>query len=258
MKLNWYFWQIYFPIQLVSIFAVLLAISQGIQINWYLVFLAWFLIGPVGVGVGFHRLFSHRQFKTWKPVEYTLAILGTLSTYTPLLYWIAEHQHHHIHVDTDKDINNPKKGFWHSFLYWRFTEEALKAVHVRDRCSIIASNDSKLTWINKNFKYIVYSYGLITALLGLEYFLALFIIPVFIEQIRINILNSISHINIPGSYQNYKDKDSSYNHVFLGYITFGFGWHNNHHAKPRELINHVRWWEVDIEGLIAQGLQKHD
>lgn len=255
-KFNWYFYRIYLPTQLMTIAALTAVFLGYAEISWLTVFVVWFLVGPVGVGVGYHRLFSHRQFKTYRAVEYVLALLGTLAAYTPLMYWIAEHQHHHRTVDTPADINNPKHGFWHSFLYWRFLEEALKSIYVKDRCNIIAANDPMIRWVSKYFTHIVYAFGFICLCFGLDTFVNVFILPLFIEQIRINILNSISHINIPGSYQNFKGEDSSYNHVILGYLTMGFGWHNNHHSKPRELVNTHRWWEVDVEGIIGKLLTK--
>jgi len=255
-NLNWYFWKIYLPIQLISIIAIAVALYSNTIIYWWAVFIIWFLIGPLGVGVGFHRLFSHRQFKTYRPVEYILAILGTLSTYGPVIYWVSEHQHHHKHVDTDEDINSPKHGFWHSFLYWRFTKKALSSVLIRDRCSIVAMNDKMLCWLSNNFILITYSFLIISLLFGLSIFISIFVLPVFIEQIRLNILNSIVHMKIPGSYQNFTNKDSSYNNVLIGYLTFGFGWHNNHHSNPRELVNTHRWYEIDIEGQIGKLLSK--
>lgn len=256
MKLNWYFWKIYLPIQILSLIAIVTGFYLSVDINWLAVFVAWFLIGPVGVGVGFHRLFSHRQFKTYRPIEYVLAFLGTLSTYAPVVFWVTEHQHHHKFVDQDIDVNSPKHGFWHSFLYWRFKKEALSAVYIKDRCSILALNDPMLKWMSNNFVLIIYSYMVSTMMLGLDYFLMLFVIPVFVEQLRINILNSVAHISIPGSYQNFPGKDSSHNHTILGWVTMGFGWHNNHHANPRELVNSHRWWEVDIEGQIGKFISK--
>ena len=255
-NLNWYFYQIWLPIQILTVISLaLVGIGYG-SINWLAVFVVWFLIGPIGIGVGFHRLFSHRQFKTYRPVEYILAFLGSLSTYTPVTYWIAEHQHHHINVDTDADINNPKHGFWHSFLYWRFTKAALKAVYLKDRCNIIASHDNMLQFMSKYFTVIVYAYALVTLSFGLTAFVSFFIFPVLIEQIRINLLNSVAHMNIPFSYQNFSDSDSSYNNIIFGLLSMGFGWHNNHHTNARELVNTHRWWELDIEGLIAVMLSK--
>lgn len=253
--MNNYFKFTYVPVTIACYTAIAMAFYTDVSVNWYLAFLAWFLIGPVGVGVGFHRLFGHRQFKTYRPVEYVLAFLGTLSSYAPIYYWIAEHQYHHIHADTELDFNNPERGFWHAFYYWRFKKESETAIHVKNRCMIIAGNDTMLRWFQDYFNLVVYAYMLVTLLLGLDYFIALFVFPILLERLRINMLNSAVHMRMPGSYQNFP-VNHSFNTVWFGLLSFGFGWHNNHHANPRELVNTHNWWELDIEGQIGKLLSK--
>jgi stearoyl-CoA desaturase (delta-9 desaturase) len=250
--MNTYFKSIWLPLQLITLVSFIEICLGNVHINSWLVFIVWFLIGPIGIGVGFHRLFSHRQFKTYRIIELTLAFLGTLSAYGPILYWVSEHQHHHKYADQDKDINNPNKGFWHSFLYWRFTNESLKAIDLKNRPSIEAARDTSLVWLNKHFIKIVYVYAFVTLLFGFNFFVNAFILPIFIEHFRTNLLNSVAHIKLPGSYRLFESNDKSYNNVFLGWLSFGFGWHNAHHSNPGELINSHRWWELDVEGLIAR------
>lgn len=256
MKLNNYFYKVYLPVQVLSLVGLTLLMFGYGTVNWLQVFIVWFLIGPVGIGVGFHKLFSHRQFSTYRPIEILLATLGTLSTYGPIIYWISEHQHHHKFADTEKDINNPSKGFWHSFFYWRFTLDAEHAILIKDRGVLIAIHDPVINFLNKHFNLIVYTFAIVTLLSGLDNFLSIFVLPILIEQLRLNLLNSVAHLKLLGSYQNFAGKDNSYNNIILGYITFGFGWHNNHHNNPRELINQHNWYEVDIEGCIGKLISK--
>jgi len=97
---------------------------------------AWFLIGPIGSGVGFHKLFSHRQFQTWKPLEYLIAVLGTLACYAPLLLWVSQHQHHHRITDTDDDISSPTRhGFLESFVWWRLRQRVFDNMNFINFCS---------------------------------------------------------------------------------------------------------------------------
>ena len=79
--------------------------------------------------------------------------------------------------------------------------------------------------------------------------------PLLGERLRINCANSISHINLPGSYKNF-EANYSFNSVWFGLLSFGIGWHNNHHHNPRELVNSHRWYELDVEGLIGKLLTK--
>ncbi|MEY4333963.1 MAG: delta 9 acyl-lipid fatty acid desaturase, partial [Bacteroidota bacterium] len=131
--MNWYFYRVWIPLQILTVVSFLAIILGHIEVNWFLVFISWFLIGPIGTGVGYHRLFSHRQFETWKPVEYLIALLGTLAAYAPVLFWASQHQYHHRVADTDKDPSSPTKfGFWESFLWWRMRQSVLKKIDLRN------------------------------------------------------------------------------------------------------------------------------
>lgn len=255
-SVNQYFYKLWLPIQVLTVLAFFGIIFNVISVNWWQVLIAWFLIGPVGTGVGLHRLFAHRQFETYRPVEIALAVLGTFSAYGPIMYWVAQHQHHHKHADHDEDINTPGKGFWHSFLYWRFSEKATKKVDIRNYCSLRAARDPVIMKLSTYFTPIIYLVMLILLVIDINWLVSLFLIPVFIEQIRVNVLNSLAHMNLPGSYRLFDSDDTSYNNIFLGWLTFGFGWHNAHHANPRELINTHRWWELDVEGIIGKLLSR--
>jgi fatty-acid desaturase len=111
-------------------------------------------------------------------------------------------------------------------------------------------------FFSNHFTKIVYIYALILLMIDPFWLVNLFIIPSAIEHFRTNAISSLSHLNIPGSYRNFETKDNSNNHILIGFLSFGFGWHNNHHNNPRQLINSHRWWEVDIEGIIGKLLSK--
>lgn len=255
--MNWYFYKIWIPLQIATIMSLGLIFFNYVDLNWWIIFASWFLVGPVGVGVGYHRLFSHRQFQTWKPVEYTLAVLGTLSAYAPVLFWASQHQYHHKFADTNEDPSSPKVyGFLESFLLWRMRDNILKKIDLRNYCSRLILKDKFLMFVSKHFTKIVWAWAILLLLIDISLFVNLFIIPAFIEHVRVNLVSSASHLKIPLSYKNYKTDDYAYNNIILGYLTFGFSWHNNHHHNPRELINTHRWWEIDVEGQIAKLISK--
>jgi stearoyl-CoA desaturase (delta-9 desaturase) len=255
--MNWYFYRVWMPLQILTIAAFIAVVMGLYTVNWWVVLVSWFLIGPVGTGVGYHRLFSHRQFTTWKPVEYTIAFLGTLAAYAPVLFWASQHQYHHTVADTEDDPSSPKThGFWESFLWWRMRDSVLKKIDLRCPPIRMLMKDKVLMFFSKQFTKIIYTTVAILALVDINLLISLFIIPVFIEHMRVNAVSSLSHINVPFSYKNFETKDQGQNNILFGYITCGFGWHNNHHALPRKLINQERWWEVDIEGIVAWLLTK--
>ena len=55
-------------------------------------------------------------------------------------------------------------------------------------------------------------------------------------------VNSASHM---WGYRNYKTTDDSRNNWWVALITYGEGWHNNHHAYPRMALHGHKWWEID-------------
>jgi len=252
-KLNWYFYKVWLPLQCIT-----LGLLFTVNIDWTLVLVSWFILGPVATGVGLHRLFAHRSFTTYKPVEYILGYFATLSAYAPILFWVAEHQYHHKYSDTDKDPSSPtKQGFWYSFLYWRFLKENLNKILILHICSKTIMRDKFLMFLNNNFTLIIWAHVILLWIIDPSLLLSLMLLPIFIESLRVNIVNSVSHYpNIPFNYRNHPSQDNSYNNIVVGYLTFGFGWHNNHHQNPRKLIIQDKWWELDIEGYLGKLLSK--
>jgi fatty-acid desaturase len=243
--------------QILTIVAMVAAFFGYVTINWWVVGLVWFLMGPVGIGVCFHRLLSHRQFETWKPVEYVMAFFGTVAGYAPIIFFSANHIYHHKVSDSENDPSSPRFGFWESFLWWRMRESVLKKIHIRNKPVKQILADPVLRFMSVNFMNIVYFYVLVLFIIGGPWAVVnFFLIPAFIEHLRVNLISSVSHIDIPGSYRNHNTKDTSQNHYLFGILSFGFGWHNNHHARAGLLDMQENWWELDIEGLIGRLLTK--
>jgi len=255
--MNWYFYKIWIPLQIAFVLSLLAVYFGYVNLNWYIILLVFFLMGPIGTGVGYHRLFSHRQFKTWKPIEYFIALLGTLSAYAPLLFWASQHVYHHKSSDQPIDPSSPKQyGFIESFLMWRLRQKTLKKISLKNYPVRQILADPVLMFLSKNFTYIVYVYALTLLAIDPFYFVNLFIIPATLEHFRTNAISSLSHMNVPLSYRNFDTKDNSQNNFIIGILSFGFGWHNNHHHNPRELVNTHRWFEIDIEGIFAKLISK--
>ncbi len=261
--MNSYFWRFCLPLYVITSFVILGAVTNYIQINWWVVAVTWVLIGLIGNGLGCHRLFSHRQFETWRPVELAIAFLGTYAAYAPILFWAGTHQLHHKVTDTKDDLSSPHHhGFIDSFFLYRLRERALKAVDLRNYCVKRIMKDKALMWFSLQFNKIVWSiiafWVIFDIVAGYQYSMlaSAFAIPVIIEHMRMNVINSFTHMNVPGSYRVFDTPDNTTNHPIIGLLTFGAGWHNAHHHDARELVNTHRWWELDIEGLIGKLLTK--
>jgi stearoyl-CoA desaturase (delta-9 desaturase) len=255
--MNWYFYRILIPLYLLIAIAIFAVFAGWVHVNWWGVFVVWFFIGPIGIGVGFHRLFSHRQFRTSRFIEVTLGFLGTAAAYAPVLFWSANHQFHHTYSDLEQDPSSPKRhGFWESFFLYRLRENTLNKIDLKNYCVKKIILDPYLRFLSRRFELIVWSIVILLAFLGAEALISFYLFPVFIEHIRVNAVSSLSHMDLPFSYRNHKTKDDSTNNILMGYLTFGFAWHNNHHNDQRKLLLTENWWEIDIEGLLATLIRK--
>jgi stearoyl-CoA desaturase (Delta-9 desaturase) len=216
-----------------------------------------FLFGIIGNGITGHRLIAHRQFMPSRSVRKILYLLCTLAAFAPVWYWRAQHWHHHKNSDTDHDIHSPTtKTFWMSFFGWALINENIKKILKTEKNSIRESlNDPLMLFYSKHNYKIIWSFILICFLISPSLLLSYFIFY-WLEIIRLGLITSLAHLKIPLSYRNFDTDDKSYNNLILGFITFGFGWHNNHHAYPMLLDTQIKWWEFDLEGKIAKFINK--
>lgn len=256
--MNWYFYRFWIPLQVLLVTGIILALTGAATINWIIVAGVFFLMGPVGIGVGFHRLFSHRSFETWPIVEKTLALFGTLSAYAPILFWCTNHHFHHRHADYPEDPSSPWcHGLWESFFTYRMRSSVLKKIDLKNKAARRIIRDPFLMFLSKRFEYIIWGYAVLLFLVGgWSLLLSAFLIPSALEHLRTNIVSCFSHINFPTSYRNHSTDDTSQNNIILGYLTFGFAWHNNHHHDETKASCHEKWWEIDVEGMICKLLTK--
>lgn len=258
--MNWYFYKIFLPLVFLWTVSFIAMFTGHLSVSWVPVLISWFFIGPIGIGVGYHRLFSHRQFVTARWVELTLALLGTLAAYAPVLFWASNHQYHHKHSDETADPSSPSKhGFFESFLWYRLRQSTLQKVDIKNYCTRKILIDPQLRWLSRHFTKIIWGTMLVLLLFGFPALVNYFLLPAFLEHARINIVSSVVHMkSFPGNYRNHITTDESYNNLVLGFLTMGFAWHNNHHAHERQLNLREKWWELDIEGLIGKALDIQD
>jgi stearoyl-CoA desaturase (delta-9 desaturase) len=221
----------------------------------------------LGIGVGFHRLFSHNAFKAKAPVRVALGILGSMAAQGPALYWAAIHRRHHAFSDREGDPHSPYfaargnrkslRGFWHAHVGWLFDPEVHDfAVFVpdllRDRALFLV-HSTYFLWI-----------GLGLALpAGIGYiaggwrgaaggFLWGGLVRIALTHHVTWSVNSLCHMY--GS-RPFRSKDLSRNNVLLALAAFGEGWHNNHHSFPSSAFHGLHWWQIDISGYVIRLLR---
>jgi len=223
------------------------------DVKWTYVIFFMTILGLLGNGVVGHRLIAHRQFTPAKWTIPILYLLCTLAAFAPVWYWRAQHWHHHKHSDQDIDVHSPhSQTFFDSFFGWALKQKFVKVVLTTEKRSLRESLSDKNMQFFYNYNYyLIYLFLLILASISIELLLAYFIFY-WLEILRLGLITSLAHINIPFSYRNFETKDKSYNNLVIGYLTFGFGWHNNHHANPMLLDTQIKWWEFDLEAKLAK------
>ncbi len=153
--------------------------------------LLWWVSGSLGIGMGYHRLLTHRGYKTPKWVEYFLTVCATLTLEGGPIFWVATHRIHHQFADKEGDPHSPVDGTWWAHMGWILTGKSMHhdtttlAHYVPD-----LAKDKFHVWITR-FHYV--------------------------PMIVLGVL-----------------------------LTFGEGWHNNHHAHPTSSRHGLKWYEVDV------------
>ncbi len=203
----------------------------------------------------YHRYFSHKTFKTSRPVQFLFALVGAASVQRGPLWWAAHHRNHHRHSDTELDVHSPvTKSFFVSHMGWFLTKAGFRTdrnvikdlmqfpeLRLLDRFDVFVPVALALAlfllggWLETHRP----DYGTSAAQLLIWGF---FVSTVVLFHATVTI-NSFAHRF--GS-RRYKTRDDSRNNWLLALITFGEGWHNNHHHFPGSARNGFFWWEYDL------------
>lgn len=230
-------------------------------------FLGMYVLSGVGVTVGFHRLFTHRAFKTHAVVKFVLAVLGSMAVQAPLFQWVAQHRRHHQYSDLPDDPHSPHhqgagflgrlRGFWHAHLGWVFEPDAegleRYVKDLRQSPALRVASALFPLWVALGLLLPAAVGGLLTlswagALLGLLWG---GLVRIFVVHHVTWCINSVCHLW--GS-RPYAVRDESRNNVVFGVLGMGEGWHNNHHAFPTSARYGLRWWQVDVGYWVIRGL----
>lgn len=214
----------------------------------------YWTIGVLGINIGFHRLISHKSFKTYKWMEYFLGLVGTITSVGSPLAWVALHRQHHKHTETEKDPHSPYRlGWWRAwFGFWN-----VQGINPRSIKDLRKDNFYKLT----HKHYILINAIWCGALMLIDPMLGIFAyaLPAVLVLHSTSSIIVIAHIH---GYKTFKlEGDEARNSWIASLITLGEGWHNNHHANPGDWNNQYKWWELDLAAWIIRLIKidsKHD
>jgi stearoyl-CoA desaturase (delta-9 desaturase) len=203
----------------------------------------------------YHRYFSHRAFRTSRVVQFFFAVIGAACVQRGPLWWAAHHRNHHRHADTELDPHSPTVyGFLWSHAGWFLTPAAFQID--LDRVPDLRGYP-ELRWLDRYDTAI--PIALAVAMYGLGAVLhellpswgtsgpqmlvwGFFVSTVVLFHATVTI-NSLAH---RFGRRRYATGDNSRNNLWLALITFGEGWHNNHHFYPGSARQGFRWWELDL------------
>lgn len=234
--------------------AVLACFAFSWKAFWIFLALQW-LTGGLGICLGYHRLLTHRSVEIWKPLEYALAFLGCLAWQNGPIRWVAIHRLHHARSDRPNDPHSPSKGFWWAHIGWMCVEnderdryDRYKA-HAPDlaRDPIHRFLDATHGVYQPALAVLLYLWG------GWPFVLWGFCLRTVFVWHATWAVNSAAHT---WGYRAWATDDRSTNNGWVALLTYGEGWHNNHHAFLRSAAHGLRWWELDATYLTIRALRR--
>lgn len=219
----------------------LAAIWTGVTRFDVLLCAALFVLKMFFITAGYHRYFSHRAFKTSRVMQFVLAFGGGTAAQKGALWWGAHHRHHHRYSDQPEDIHSPMKGFWWSHIGWitcdRYNDTDYEAI--KDLAQY-----PELRFLNEHNLVPPVALGIACFLAGgwSALWIGFFLSTVLTYHATF-LINSATHLF---GRRRYALRDTSRNSLLTALLTFGEGWHNNHHHYPASAKMGFYWWEIDI------------
>jgi stearoyl-CoA desaturase (delta-9 desaturase) len=225
--------------------------------SWFALWaaLALYCVRMFAITGFYHRYFSHKAFKTSRVVQFVFALVGASSVQRGPLWWAAHHRNHHRNSDTERDLHSPvTRGLFWSHMGWFMSPRGFVTEHamVPDLMKY-----PELRWLDR-FDLLI-PVALAAMLLGLGHVLyvhapnlhtsgsqllvwGFFVSTIVLFHCTVTI-NSLAH---RWGTRRFATRDNSRNNWLLAIITFGEGWHNNHHHFPGSARQGFRWWEYDL------------
>jgi stearoyl-CoA desaturase (delta-9 desaturase) len=211
---------------------------------------ATYAIRVFGITGGYHRYFAHKSYKTSRVFQFVLAWIACSATQKGPLWWAGTHRRHHRYSDLPGDPHSPKEGVYYSHQGWVFDKrwEGTPIEGIRDFAAF-----PELVWLNNNHwvppLVLAVACYLIGGFPGLLWGMAISTTLLWHGTYAIN---SLAHL---WGTRRYETTDTSRNNLLLALLTFGEGWHNNHHYYMASVRQGFFWYEIDITYYILRALQ---
>lgn len=233
------------------------ALAAPFFFSWSAVLAALFLytVTAMGITLGYHRLLTHRSYKAPKWLCYLIVTCAAISAQAGPAMWVAIHRQHHANSDQEDDPHDASRGFWWCHLGWilKLRPRNLDDEFMQRRAPDVLG-EPYYKFLNKHF------FGLSVIILlalyqigGLPWLFWAGFFRIAAVFHGTWLVNSAAHRY---GYRSYSTQDLSTNCWWVALLTFGEGWHNNHHAFPHSARHGLKWWELDLSWIFLRFLQK--
>jgi len=219
-----------------------------------------------GITIGYHRLLTHRSFKTPKWMEHIIAIVGICCMEDTPARWVSVHRMHHVHSDEIPDPHSPRVNFLWSHMGWlMFINRQTYSIAGLEKFAKDLLRDPFYMRLETNpYLQFIYIFGQVPVYFAIGFFISwlgfggdlaaatqlgagLVVWGAILRIICVwHITWSVNSLSHMFGYQNYDTHEDSRNNWFVALLTVGEGWHNNHHEDPSAASVQHRWWEIDI------------
>jgi stearoyl-CoA desaturase (Delta-9 desaturase) len=253
--------------RVIPFIAIHLACIAVVWVGWspvaVLVAIVLYALRMFAITGFYHRYFSHKAFRTSRPLQFVFAVLGASAVQRGPLWWASQHRHHHAHADDDEDAHSPHRhGFLWAHMGWFLARENFptRSALVKDlaRFPELRFLDRFDVIVPLAFGALLYGAGELLAwtapALATDGAMLLvwgFCISTVVLYHATFTVNSLAHTF---GRRRYASKDQSRNSLLLALLTFGEGWHNNHHHFPGSVRQGFYAWEIDLTYYLLRAL----
>ena len=241
------------------------AVAAFWHFSWTGLFVAIFMhwvTACLGVTLGYHRLLTHGSFEAPKFVEYFVSMCAMIAAEGSPSFWVATHRKHHVLSDQPGDPHSPNEGFWWSHMLW------FKPRVLREEEDAMIARWAPDMWKDPVQRIFHRIFPVFPILFGVGLFIAgewlpgvggwsLLLWGMCVRMVACYhstwLINSASHI---WGYRTYETNDRSRNLWWAALLSYGEGWHNNHHAHQKVARYGHRWWELDMTYMVIWVLKQ--
>ncbi|TSC99222.1 MAG: Stearoyl-CoA 9-desaturase, partial [Candidatus Peregrinibacteria bacterium Greene1014_49] len=199
------------------------------------------------ITIGYHRMLTHQGFSAPAWFRFIILACGAMAFEGTPEQWAATHIKHHAHSDEEGDPHSPLEGFWHAHLGWLFTRTNFPEARTYAPYLL---EDPVVRFVSRTtFLWMALSLVIPFVLGGWTGFVWAGLVRIFCTTHSGWSVNSVCHTF---GRREFETLDASRNHWLIGLLAYGEGWHNNHHAFPRNAFHGMRWWQIDCSGLFIR------